>query len=149
MAWFEGSHTTTFTVPADLATTRAHFADPATIVAHTEHVASHTIGDDGTVHFVLANQDHGVVSFQGDFRCRYVLDGNTLRWTAEGGNTDQSGEATFAADGDGTKVDYTETVKVDLDVNAMMAPMLKPVMGPMIAHEIKEYLKRMQKSVTA
>jgi len=30
-----------------------------------------------------------------------------------------------------------------------MAPMLKPVMGPMIAHEIKEYLKRMQKSVTA
>lgn len=147
MAWFEGSHTTTFTVPTDLATTRAHFADPATIVANTEHVASHTIADDGTVHFVLAEQDHGVVKFKGDYRCRYVLDGDTLVWTAEGGNTEQSGRASFAADGDGTRVDYQETVRIDLDLPAMMVPMAKPLIGPMVGHEIKEYLKRMQKSL--
>jgi len=144
--WFEGSHEETFTVPTSLEVTKQHFADPDTIVAHTADVASHHI-DGGLVHFVLAKQDHGVVQFQGDYKCRYVLDGDVLRWTAEGGNTDQSGEATFTAADDGTEVAYREVVKVDLDVGKMMAPMLKPVMGPMIAHEIKEYLKRMRASL--
>jgi len=148
MPWFEGSHEETFTVPTSLEVTKQHFADPATVVAHTEHVASHTI-DDGLVHFVLELQDHGVVKFTGDYKCRYTLDGDTLRWTAEGGNTDQSGEARFVAVASGTEVTYRETVKVDLDVGKMMAPMLKPVMGPMIGHEIKEYVKRMVKSLPA
>jgi uncharacterized membrane protein len=147
MAWFEGSHRTTFTVPASVEATKAHFADPATIVANTEHVESHTIEDDGTVHFVLAEQDHTVVKFKGDYRSRYVLDGDTLVWTAEGGNTEQSGKATFTADGDGTRVDYEETVRVDLDLPAMMVPMAKPLIGPMVTHEIKEYLSRMQKGL--
>ena len=47
----------------------------------------------------------------------------------------------------GTEVVYTETLEVDLDVNAMMAPMLRMVMGPMLAHEAKEYLRRMVKSL--
>jgi hypothetical protein len=146
MPWFEGSHTETFTVPADLASTKAHFADVDTIAANTEHLASHSVDGD-VVHFVLEEQNHQVVVFTGDYKCRYVLDGDTLVWTSEGGNTDQSGQATFRAVDGGTEVAYSETVKVDLDVNAMMAPMLKPLMGPMIGHEIKEYLKRMRKAL--
>ena len=40
MAWFEGSHSETFTVARDLPTTRAAFADPGTIAAHTEGLRS-------------------------------------------------------------------------------------------------------------
>ena len=146
MPWFEGTHHETFTVPTDLETTKAHFADLDTIAAHTENLASYT-KDGDVLHFVLHEQNHQVVTFTGDFKCRYVLDGDELVWTAEGGNTDQSGRATFKAVEGGTEVDYTETVKVDLDVNKMMAPMIKPLMGPMIGHEIKEYLKRMRKAL--
>ena len=136
----------TFTVARDLPTTRAAFADPGTIAAHTEGLRSHAVEGD-VVHFVLALQDHGVVKFEGDYRCRYVLEGDTLRWTPAGGNTKQSGEARFRAVPGGTEVVYTETLEVDLDVNAMMAPMLRMVMGPMLAHEAKEYLRRMVKSL--
>ncbi len=146
MSWFEGTHSETFTVPADLEAAKAHFGDVNTIAAHTEHLASHTVDGD-VVHFVLEEQNHQVVVFTGDFKCRYVFEGDTLVWTSEGGNTDQSGKATFRAVDGGTEIDYAETVKVDLDVNAMMAPMLKPLMGPMIAYEIKEYLKRMRKAL--
>lgn len=146
MSWFEGTHSETFTVPRDLETTRRHFSDLATIVANTEGLASHTIEGD-VVHFVLAPQDHGVVKFEGDYRCRYTLDGDTLRWSPAGGNTKQSGEATFRAIPGGTEVVYRETLEVDLDVNALMAPMLKMVMGPMLSHEAKEYVRRMVKSL--
>jgi hypothetical protein len=44
-------------------------------------------------------------------------------------------------------VSYRETLEVDLDVNALMAPMLKLVMGPMLAHEAKEYVRRMIKAL--
>ena len=146
MTWFEGSHSETCTVPRDLATTRRHFSDPATIVAQTEGLASHAIEGD-TINFVMKPQDHGVVKFAGDYRCRYVLDGDVLRWSPAGGNTRQSGEAVFREVPGGTEVTYRETLEVDLDVNALMAPMLKLVMGPMLAHEAKEYVRWMVKAL--
>jgi len=146
MAWFEGTHSDTFTVQNTLEATRGHFSSLATIVAHTEGIESHQIDGD-TVHFVLALQDHGVVKFKGDYRCTYVRDGDSLRWHSAGGNTDQSGVIRFQATDAGTQVEYTETVKVDLEVATPMAMMLKPVMGPMLAHEIKGFVKRMTKSL--
>jgi hypothetical protein len=146
MPWFEGTHSDTFTVPNAIDSTRHHFSDLSTIAAHTEGLSSHEI-DGTTLHFVLALQDHGVVKFQGDYRCTYTLDGDTLSWCSAGGNTDQSGEIRFRAVDGGTEVSYTETVKVDLDLAAPMAMMLKPVMGPMLVHEIKGFVKRMTRSL--
>ena len=146
MPWFEGSHSETFTVPSDLEATKAHFADLDVIAKNTEHLASYEVSGD-VLHFRLEEQNHQVVVYTGDFKCRYALADDRLVWTSEGGNTDQSGTATFRSVEGGTEVTYTETVKVDLDINAMMAPMLKPLMGPMIGHEIKEYLKRMRKAL--
>ena len=148
MAWFEATHTDSFTVPADLDTTRTHFSDLATIVAQTEGLESHDINGD-TVHFVLELQDHGVVKFKGDYKCTYALEGDELKWTSAGGNTLQSGKIVFKAASEGTQVDYTETVKVDLDVAMVMATMLKPVMGPLMVHEMKGFVKRMTKSLPA
>jgi hypothetical protein len=146
VAWFEGSHSETFVVPRDLETTKAHFSNLGTIAAHTDSLERHAVEGE-IIHFVLKLQDHGVVKFTGNYRCRYTLTGDTLRWTPEGGNTKQSGEAVFRTVAGGTEVVYREDLAVDLDVNALMAPMLGMVMGPMLAHEAKEYVRRMVKSL--
>ncbi|HHO54475.1 MAG TPA: hypothetical protein ENK18_27285 [Deltaproteobacteria bacterium] len=142
MAWFEGTHSESRQLDVDPTTAREHFADLDTIVAATKGVASAEI-DGRTIHFVLEEEDHGVVKFQGDFHCTYTLEGDTLRWATREGNLQQSGEARFTPAGDGVTLDYTETVKVELGVPAMMAPMLKPVLAAVLAKEVKEYLGRM------
>lgn len=147
MPWFEGSHAEKRTVAAPLDAVRAHFADPNTILAHTKDVESGTV-DDRTIHFVMKEEDHGIMKFQADFRCTYTLDGDVLSWETHEGNLKQTGTATFAADGAGTVVDYTEKVEVDLGVPAMAAPMLKPVIGAMLSSEIKGFFDRMAKSVS-
>lgn len=143
MPWFEGTHTESRTVDAAPEAVRNHFANLDTIVAHTKDVESGNI-DGRTVHFVLKEENHaGVLTFQANFKCTYVLDGDTLTWTSADGNMDQAGKATFTADGSGTKIDYTETVKVNLDVPAMMSPMLKPVFSAMASQEVAAFVKRM------
>src|SRR5687768_3604051 len=112
MARFEGTHSETLTIPRDLETTRRHFSDLPTIVAHTEGLQSHSIEGD-VVHFVMVPQDHGVVKFEGDYRCRYVLEGDTLRWSYAGGNMHQSGVASFRAVEGGTEVSYRETIEAE------------------------------------
>lgn len=148
MAWFEGTHAQSLVLNAGIDAAKAHFANLATIAANTGDLESHQVEGD-VLHFVLKAQDHaGVVKFQGDYRCRYTLEGDTLRWTPTGGNVQQSGEARFKALPDGkTALDYTETVKVDMDVPALMAPMLAPLIGPMLAHEVKGYVGRMAASL--
>ena len=142
MPWFEGTHSETrdLDVPPDAA--RARFADPAAIVAATKNVESSEL-DGRTIHFVLAEEDYGVLKFKPDYRCTYELDGDTLRWSTSEGNVDQSGEARFEARGAGTRLHYTERIKMNLDVPAMMAPMVQPVIGAVVASEIKGYLDRM------
>jgi carbon monoxide dehydrogenase subunit G len=143
MPWFEGTHTETRPLSADAATVIAHLHDTQKLIAATKGVEEATV-EDGVVHFVMEEEDHGVVKFKGDFRCRYEATADGLIWTSlEGGNLDQSGSATVVAKGDGCELHYTETVRIDLGVPKMMAPMLKPVIGPMMAMEVKDFVKRL------
>ncbi len=147
MAWFEGTHSESRTLPVTPDAARAHFSDPSRIVAHTKDYESADI-DGETIHFVMKLEDHGVVKFQGRFACSYRLEDGVLRWTTtEGGNMVQQGEATFTESDGRTELSYTETVKIDLDVPAMMAPMLQPVIGAMVASEIKDFVNRMTKAL--
>lgn len=146
MAWFEGSYEHTVVVPGSVDKVAKHFADLSTIIAQTSDVERSNIEGD-VIHFVLKAQDHaGIAKFQGDYRCRYTLSGDTLRWETLEGNTQSSGTAKFTASGADTSVDYRETVKIDMDVPAMMAPMLRPLITQVLAHEIKGYVNRMIKS---
>ena len=143
MPWFEGTHTESRTFDAPLATVRDHFANPEKILAHTKGLETSSVTD-GVVHFVMEEENHGVATFKGDFRCRYVVEGDTVRWTPEGdGNMKQSGQATFSEKDGKTVMDYTETIEIDLGVPGMMAPMLKPVISALLGNEMKDYVKRM------
>lgn len=146
MPWFEGTHTETRDLPVSADVAAAHFADPAAIVAATKDVERADI-DGEVVHFLLKEEDHGVMKFQGDYRCRYTRDGNVVRWETLEGNTDQSGEARFEPKGDGCVLHYTETVKVDLQVPKMMAPMIKPVISALLANTITDFVKAMARSL--
>jgi len=143
MPWFEGTHTETRSFDGPLATVRDHFANPEVILANTKGLESSSV-EDGVIHFVMEEEDHGVVKFKGEFRCKYELDGNTLRWTTlSDGNMKQSGTAVFSEKDGGTSVDYSEKVEIDLGVPGMMAPMLKPVISALLGNEMKDYVKRM------
>lgn len=143
MAWFEGKHTETreLDVPADVAA--AHFADPQAVIAATKGIESAEV-EGGTIRFVLAEEDHGVVKFKGAYTCTYErVDENTVRWSTSEGNLKQSGEATFTPSASGCSLDYTEKVEIELDVPTMMVPMAKPLIGPMLGNEVKGYLDRL------
>ncbi|MBX2798115.1 MAG: SRPBCC family protein [Myxococcales bacterium] len=143
MPWFEGTHTETRALPVSPEVALAHFADLQAIRTATKGVESAEISQ-RTIHFVLQEEDYGVVKFKPEYRCTYQADGGKLSWnTEEGANLKQSGEATFTATDGGCEISYTETVQVELEVAAMMAPMLKPVVGPVLAKEVKGYLDRM------
>ena len=146
MPWFEGTHTESRVLPTSIDAAVAHFASPEALIAAAKDVESSAITDD-VIHFVLKEEDHGVVKFKADYKCRYVRDGNTVTWETLDGNLNQSGKVSFTPEGDGCTMDYTETVKVDLGVPAMVAPMLKPVLGPMLAGEIKGFVDRMTKAL--
>ncbi|MEN0066946.1 MAG: SRPBCC family protein [Myxococcota bacterium] len=143
MAWMEGTHEETRTLPLPADVAAAHFANPERILAATKGLESHEV-EGHTIHFILEEEDHGVVKFKADYRCTYTLDGTTVRWAPTGeGNLQQSGEATFTPNDDGgCTLHYQESLKIDLPVASMMAPMLKPLLGPLVAKEIAAYLDR-------
>lgn len=144
MPWFEGQHTETRTLPVDAATLRAHLQDPQTMITATKGLENASV-EDGVVHFQMEEEDHQVVKFKGDYKCRYEATENGVRWTSlPGGNLDQAGEASVRDLGDGSSdLTYSETVKIDLGVPSMMAPMLKPMIGPMLAGEVKAFVQRL------
>jgi len=150
MATFDSTFTDTFTVPVAPAVARDHFANPQTIIEHSNDVEEATVDGD-VIHFTMKAQEHmGIGTFQSIYRCLYATTDNSVTWEPVGeGNTRQSGRAVFAAKGDGTEVTYSETLSVDMDVPKMMAPMLKPVIGAVLSHEMKEYTKRMRKTLEA
>lgn len=148
MAWLEGTHQETRTLPVDAQTAAAHFADPTQIIAATKHVAESTV-DGSTIHFVLEEEDHGVAKFKADYRCTYTRDGLTVRWAPAGGNLEQSGTATFTPTEKGCSMQYQESLKIDIPVPGMMTAMLKPLVGPLVAKEIKAYLDRITTALIA
>ncbi len=148
MTWFEGTHEETRKLDADAETVRAYLQDPRSIVAATKGLERAEV-DGRVVHFVMEEEDHGVVSFKGEYRCRYEPTPSGVRWSSlPGGNLAQAGEASVepAEDG-GCTLHYRETVKVDLGVPTMMAPMLQPVVGPMLGKEVKAFVARLVEAI--
>ena len=151
MPRFGGTHTDTFTVPHSIEVAKKHFGSLSAIVAASSDVESAT-EDGDTIHFLLKPQNLAVTQFQGRYSCRYFFaDDNSLVWEPVGeGNAFQSGKATFSSTSDGqTQIEYSETIEMEMDLPALMAPMLKPVIAHVVIDEMKNYLKRMIDSLPA
>jgi len=147
MATFHGDFRETFTTKASPTDARKTFGDLDTIIANYGALEHGDKVDDQTVKFLLKEQNHGVTKFQGQYTCRYTFpDEQTLVWEtlSADGNIQAEGKATFSTTSDGqTEIDYHGKLSLEMKLNKMMAGMLKPVVGQMIAYEMKEYVKRM------
>ena len=153
MATFHGDFRETFTTQASPMDARNTFGDLDAIIANYGALEQGDKLNDRTVKFLLKEQNHGVTTFQGNYTCRYTFpDDSTLVWetVSEDGNIQAEGTATFTANAEGqTAIDYHGKLSLDMDLNKIMAGMLKPVVGQMIAYEMKEYVKRMIKAAEA
>jgi hypothetical protein len=147
MATFNGDFRETFTTTASPLQARDTFGDLDTIIENYGELERGDKLDAHTVQFLLKEQNHGITKFQGKYTCQYTCpDEQTLTWKTVGepGNIQAEGTAIFTQSGDGsTSIDYHGKLSLEMDLNKMMAGMLKPVVGQMIAHEMKEYVKRM------
>ena len=149
MPKFSGEYRETVTVNAPIDVAKAHFADLATIAANYGDLAGHEIHDDAEITFTLQPKSEKGVTFHGQYRCRYEFKGeNRLTWrTVETKNMWSTGSATFSALGDTrTRVEFVQIIETEMQVNRLLAKMIKPIVSREITNGAKGYLARMAKT---
>ena len=153
MATYTGQFHETFTVRAEPERVRAQFLDLDAIVAQFGDLETAEKLGDNTLRYLMREQNHGVFKFQGAYTCSYHEDGpNGARWASEGdGNIRTHGKLTVApgVEAGTTLLDYQAEMSLDIDVNAMLAPVLEPVVKASIPGQMRDYVKRMIKAVEA
>jgi len=154
MAKYTGQFHESFTVQAPPDTVRDHFLDLDAIIANFGDLESAEQLDANTVSFLMQAQNHGVFTFQGRYACRYEPDGDSgVKWESQGDDANiwTHGKLTVApgpAPGT-TTLDYQAQMTLEIEVNAMLAPVLEPVVKASIPGQMKDYVKRMIKAVEA
>jgi carbon monoxide dehydrogenase subunit G len=150
MARYTAEFDETFQVSASPEDVLRQFLDLDQVIEHYGDLDSAEYLDENTLRFLLTNQNHGVFSFQGHYDCRYLPDGDdAVVWESvgEGGNIVTKGRATVTESLGGCTLHYVAEMTLDIEVNKMLAPLLKPVVEASIPHEMKGYIKRMIKAV--
>lgn len=146
---YQGEFSETFQVAASPDRVRQQFLDLDQVIAHYGDLDSADRVDDQTLRFVLTEQNQGVFTFQGRYDCRYQPQGDDgVSWDSvptDDANIETTGKLTVReGDSPGSSVlDYSASMTLDIEVNKMLAPMLKPVVEAAIAHQMKDYVKRM------
>lgn len=145
MPKFEATESRVFTVNAPKDDVVTLMTQPANFVELLADLEKHEAIDDKTYRFVLIEKNEKGVRFKGDYTVQYDYDGDkTLTWkTTSEGNMSSTGKATFKALGDTrTSVDYTETIVCDMDVNRLLAKVIKPIVNREISKGVGGYLDR-------
>lgn len=146
MPRFSGEYTETFTLNHPIERCKAHFADLETIAKHYGALDSHTIAD-GEITFVLEPKSEKGVTFNGKYRAVYEFTSDdVLEWrTVETKNMWSTGRARFTALGDDrTRVEFRQHVETDMEVNRLLAKVIKPIVTREINAGTRGYLDRMR-----
>ena len=142
----------TFTTSASAEVAHRAFGDLDVLIANYGDLERADKHDERTVEYLLKEANHGVTTFQGHYTCRYdYTDDHTVTWTttSEGSNIVASGTARFTATPNGASIDYDARIELEMDIPRLMAPMLKPVISQVAAHEMKQFVKRMIRAAEA
>lgn len=146
MPTLTGTFSDTFDLPCDIATARAHFADPPTIAANYGPLKSHEVIGDHSLRLILPTQNHGISTFDGRYDCDWTFPADdVVAWSTRpgSGNMDSSGRARFTKTASGCRMHWDSTIAIEMDVNRFLAKGLQPVVGMMVAREMKAYVERM------
>lgn len=150
MARFDSAIDEVFLVKAAPAVVRAHFANPAAIVAATTEAERTNICADGTIHFVLQEQQHGPYRFQPDYVVHYAIEADALVWSPRGGNMAYTGRATFTARADGgTDLRYAGGISFELPIPSLLAGPIRGVVARLAQPSLRAYVRQMIASCPA
>jgi hypothetical protein len=89
------------------------------------------------------------VTFNGKYACRYTWDGDTLTWTTTATqNMWSTGRARFVRLSDTrTQVVYSQRMETEMQVNALLAKVIAPIVNREIAKGVGGYLDRVKESL--
>ncbi|MFT6399030.1 MAG: putative membrane protein [Bradymonadia bacterium] len=152
MPKFSGEYRETVTVSAPIDAVKKHFADLPTIAANYGDLQGHEIHDEAEITFTLMPMSEKGVTFNGQYRARYEFKGdNRLTWrTVDTKNMWSTGTATFSeVGGDRTRIEFVQTIETDMQVNRLLAKVIKPIVSREITKGAKEYLSRMAKTAAS
>ncbi len=99
--------------------------------------------DDHTVRWIRKPVEEKGVKFRADYVVHYDYDGrDKVSWhTVGGGNMRSNGEARLAAAPEGgTRVEYSESIECDMEVNRILAAVLRPIVEHKIKSGVGKYL---------
>ncbi len=152
MPKFTGEYRETVTVNAPIDKVRQHFGDLPTIAANYGDLQGHEIHDEAEITFTLIPKSEKGVTFNGEYRARYEFKGeNRLTWrTVDTKNMWSTGSATFSeAGGERTRVEFVQKIETEMQVNRLLAKVIKPVVSREITKGAKEYLARMARTAAS
>lgn len=152
MPKFSGEYRETVTVNAPIDVAKAHFADLETIAQNYGDLQRHEIHDASEITFTLVPKSEKGVTFHGEYRARYEFDrDDRLTWkTVKTRNMWSTGSATFAAAGaNRTRVTFVQHIETEMQVNRLLAKMIKPIVAREITKGAKDYLARMARTCGA
>jgi uncharacterized membrane protein len=149
MPKFSGEFRETVTVNAPIEVTRAHFADLPTIAKNYGDLSGHEIHDDVEITFTLQPKSEKGVTFHGKYRARYEFkEENRLTWrTVDTKNMWSTGSARFTdLAGTRTRVEFMQVIETEMQVNRLLAKVIKPIVSREITKGARDYLARMAKT---
>jgi carbon monoxide dehydrogenase subunit G len=105
--------------------------------------------DPQTVHWVRKPVEEKGVKFRADYVVHYEFDGHDkVTWKTVGtGNMRSNGEARLSPTPDGTRVEYSESIECDMEVNRILGAVLRPIVERKIKSGVGDYLTRVKSNV--
>lgn len=144
MATFTGTHTATHSIPLPPADALARWSNLDRQVQCRPEVATTERPGPGQLRLKLKEMKHGPTAFAGDYTLQFTTEGDVLRWRSlPGGNPKVEGEARFVAAAGGCTVQFRESVSVEMDVGALAAKMLRPIVETMMERGMRGFVERM------
>ena len=102
--------------------------------------------DAHTVHWVRKPVEEKGVKFRADYVVHYEQpEPDRVTWKTIGsGNMRSAGEARLSPSSDGTRVEYSESIECDMEVNRILAAVLRPIVERKIKSGVGAYLDRVK-----
>lgn len=148
MPRFEGSVERVLTIRAPIQKVVETMANPERFSRFIDDLERlETVEEGTTFRWILKEISEKGINFKGDYTVRYERDGERqVTWsTVPGGNMTSEGHARFSSPDAGlTRVEYREHIVTDMDVNRLLAKVIKPIVDRQIARGVGGYLDRVQ-----
>ncbi len=150
MARFAGEYEESFTVDVEPEVAKKHFGNPEQIAHNHGDLERWEDQGDGKIHYVLKPKSEKGVTFNGVYTAQYGFASDDLfEWKTIGsGNVWSSGSIRFAAAGAGkARLVYKARMECEMQVNRILAKMIKGIVSREISKGSKAFLDRMRNAL--